>query len=201
MWTVLLQNAFMHVVHPQGNEHRYNASIYAMSNKTIVPPAVGAAQRRSAIISLKAKADAKRTRVDKFADLLTASFGTVFFFTLNAAFFSVWIMWNIGALPHVPVIDPFPFGLLTMVVSLEAIFLAIIVLISQNRGARIAELREEVELYINTYAESEITKLMYLQTLLLKKSGIDISKDEDVQRMLESLESDKIELELEKQLH
>jgi len=175
--------------------------MYAMNNKTITPPATVVAKRRNVITSLKAKADAKRTHADKFADFLTASFGTVFFFTLNAAFFSIWIIWNMGALPHVPVIDPFPFGLLTMVVSLEAIFLAIIVLISQNRGARIAELREEVELYINTYAESEITKLMYLQTLLLKKNGIDISKDEDVQTMLESLESDKIELELEKQLH
>lgn len=172
-----------------------------MSNKTIVTVPQGASRRRDAIISLRTKADAKRSGADRFADFLTASFGTVFFFALNAAFFAVWIIWNSGAIPHIPAIDPFPFGLLTMVVSLEAIFLAIIVLISQNRGARIAELREEIELYINTYAESEITKLMYLHTLLLKKNGIDISKDEDVKMMLKSLESDEIEFELEKQLH
>jgi uncharacterized membrane protein len=95
---------------------------------------------------------------------------------------------------------PFPFGLLTTVVSLEAIFLAIIVLISQNREARIAELREEVELYINTYAEDEITKVMYLITLLLEKNGIDVSEDTDLRNMLQNVDSDVIEKELEKQL-
>jgi uncharacterized membrane protein len=112
----------------------------------------------------------------------------------------LWIVWNTGLIPALPVFDPFPFGFLTMAVSLEAIFLAVIVLISQNREAKIAELREEVELYINTYAESEITKMMYLQTLLLKKNGVDISADEEVQEMLKNLEADKIERELEKQL-
>lgn len=87
-----------------------------------------------------------------------------------------------------------------MVVSLEANFLAIIVLISQNRQARVAELREEVDLYINTYAESEITKVIYLQKLLLEKNGVDLSKDEELMRILEDLESDKIEKELGNQL-
>jgi len=157
-------------------------------------------RRRKAISSFKARANAKRSVVDKIADALTASFGTVFFLALNAVFFAIWIVWNTGLIPGLVIIDPFPFGLLTMVVSLEAIFLAIIVLISQNRESRIMELREEVELYINTYAESEITKLIYLQTLLLEKNGIDISSDKEVQGMLKALESDVIEEELKKQL-
>jgi len=156
--------------------------------------------RRNRIRSFKSKVDAKRSFMDKIADVLTASFGTVLFLLINAFFFIVWIVWNSGLIPSLPVIDPFPFGLLTMVVSLEAIFLAIIVLISQNREARVAELREEVELYINTYAESEITKLMYLQTLLLEKNGIDLSKDTDLQSMLNTLDGDMIEKELERQM-
>ncbi len=159
-----------------------------------------AERRKSAIQSFKAKANAKRTSSDRIADWFTASFGTVWFFTINAVFFAVWIIINVGGIPGVPVFDPYPFGMLTMVVSLEAIFLAIIVLISQNRESRIAELREEMQLYINTYAESEITKVMYLQTLLLKKSGIDIGTDTEVRDMLKRLEADKIEEELEKQL-
>ena len=157
-------------------------------------------RRRRVISSFKARANAKRSLVDKIADGLTISFGTVFFLALNATFFAIWIIWNIGFVPGLTIIDPFPFGLLTMVVSLEAIFLAIIVLISQNRESRIAELREEVELYIDTYAESEVTKLIYLQVLLLEKNGIDISNDKEVQEMLKNLESDEIEEELEKQL-
>jgi len=157
-------------------------------------------RRRRAIQSFKARANAKRTPADRIADWLTASFGTVSFLALNAVFFAAWIIWNTGLIPGLAPIDPFPFGLLTMVVSLEAICLAIVVLISQNRETKIAELREEVELYINTYAESEITKLIRLHTLLLEKSGIDVSKDAELQEMLKNLESDVIEKELERQL-
>ncbi len=159
-----------------------------------------ARRKRSTIKSFKAKANKNRKPFEKFADFLTSFFGTITFFAGNTLFFAVWIVWNLGYIPHVPVIDPFPFFLLTTFVSLEAIFLAIIVLISQNREAKIAELREEVELYINTYAESEITKIIYLLTLLLEKHGIDISHDKDLQKMLKSLESDAIEKELESQL-
>lgn len=158
------------------------------------------ARKKEVIQSFKAKADAKRTVGDKIADWLTTSFGTISFLILNAVIFAVWIVLNLGILPGIPPFDPFPFGLLTMCVSLEAIFLAIIVLISQNRNSRTAELREEIELYINTYAENEITKLMYLQTLLLKKNGIDVSEDKELQKMLLNLESEKIERELEKQM-
>ena len=157
-------------------------------------------ERRSIIRSFKAKANAKRSLSDKIADWMTTSFGTVAFLLFNCLFFIFWVAWNTDMIPGLGAIDPFPFGLLTMVVSLEAIFLAIIVLISQNREARIAELREEVELYINTYSENEITKVIYLLTLLLKKNGIDFSNDEDLKDMLKDIDSDVIEKELEKQL-
>ncbi len=171
-----------------------------MTRKPTAKLAQAAAERRNTIRSFKAKANDKRSLSDKVADLLTASFGTVFFLILNMVFFVAWITWNTGYIPGMTPIDPFPFGLLTMVVSLEAIFLAIVVLISQNREARIAELREEVELYINTYAEDEITKVMYLLTLLLERNGIDVSKDEDLKDMLTDIDSEVIEQELEKQL-
>lgn len=157
-------------------------------------------RKRITIKSFKAKANKRRTPFERFADFLTSFFGTITFFVGNTILFAVWIIWNLGIIPELPVIDPYPFFLLTTFVSLEAIFLAIIVLISQNREAKIAELREEVELYINTYAESEITKIMYLLTLILKKQGIDISCDQDLEDMLKQLESDKIEKQLENQL-
>ncbi len=156
-------------------------------------------RRRSALHSFKAKLNARRTLSEKVADWLTTSFGTVWFFTVNAVFFFVWIILNTGLTSVVP-FDPYPFGFLTMVVSLEAIFLAVIVLISQNRETKISELREEIELYVNTYAENEITKVMYLVTLLLEKNGIDVSQDTELQSMLKSLRPDEIERELEKQL-
>ncbi len=171
-----------------------------MKNPKKYLPSTKVRARRRTIQSFKAKANARRSTSERFADFLTQAFGTNWFFIANAAFFLIWILWNTDMIPGLSSIDPFPFGLLTTVVSLEAIFLAIIVLISQNREAHIAELRAEVELYINTYAENEITKILYLQSLLLKKHKIDTSEDAEITEMLKNLESDKIEQELEKQL-
>jgi uncharacterized membrane protein len=156
--------------------------------------------RRQAIKSFKAKANAKRTLTEKFADWLTSKFGSISFLTINAIWFGVWITMNVGWWPNIKPFDPFPFGLLTMIVSLEAIFLAIIVLISQNREARIGELREEIELQISTIAESEITKMIYLLTLLLEKQGIKVDEDPELQKMLRPINNEVLEHQLEKEL-
>ncbi|MGV9001933.1 MAG: DUF1003 domain-containing protein [Candidatus Saccharimonadaceae bacterium] len=154
---------------------------------------------RLIVQSFRAKADARRTLSDKFADKLTAKFGTVLFLGLNAAWFLIWIVMNTGLIPGLKPFDPFPFGLLTMIVSLEAIFLAIIVLISQNRAARIAELREEVDLQINSIAETEISKIITLVALLMEKNGIKLD-DPDIADMARPIRSSDIQRMLEKQL-
>src|SRR5258706_16450649 len=100
--------------------------------------------RKQIFQSFEVKANAKRTFAEKLADTMTARFGSMTFLAINAIWFGSWIVINTGLIPFVTLFDPFPFGLLTMVVSLEAIFLAIIVLISQNRAAKIDDLREEV---------------------------------------------------------
>jgi uncharacterized membrane protein len=156
--------------------------------------------RRKVIKSFKAKADAKRSPTEKFADFLTVKFGTVTFLTLNFIWFAIWISINTGHFFGVKQFDPFPFGLLTMIVSLEAIGLAIIVLISQNREARVSELREEIELQLNTISEGEITKVINLLALLLEKQGVDISNDPDLKRMLKPMDSEELERQLEAEL-
>lgn len=157
-------------------------------------------RRRKAIKSFKAKADAKRSVTEKFADLLTAKFGTVTFLVLNFVWFSVWIAINTGHFFGVSQFDPFPFGLLTMIVSLEAIGLAIIVLISQNREARISELREEIELQLNTAAETEVTKLISLMALLLEKQGVKLDDDPELKKMLKPIDSAELVRQLEDEL-
>ncbi|NCO10701.1 DUF1003 domain-containing protein [Candidatus Saccharibacteria bacterium] len=158
-----------------------------------------ARHHRLVVQSYRAKADAKRTLSDKFADKLTSRFGSVIFLSLNAIWFIVWVVFNTGLVPGIEPFDPFPFGLLTMIVSLEAIFLAIIVLISQNRAAKVAELREEIDLQINSIAETEISKAIVLLELLLDKSGIQID-DPDIADMVRPIRSADIERALEKQL-
>lgn len=156
--------------------------------------------RRRVIQSFESKANSNRKISEKIADFITARLGSMTFLGINAAWFLAWIVINTGLIPYIPPFDPFPFGLLTMVVSLEAIFLAIIVLISQNRAVKIDDLRGEVDLQINTISEEEITKIIELQILLLKKNGIDVSKDSELQQMLEPIDADKIEQSLEKQI-
>ncbi len=156
--------------------------------------------RKKVIKSFKAKADAKRSPTEKFADWLTSKFGSIAFLSVNALWFITWIIINTGLVPGIEPFDPFPFGLLTMIVSLEAIFLAIIVLISQNREARIAELREEIELQVGVIAEGEITKLINLVVVLLEKQGIKIQDDPELAKMLMPIDNTKIEKDIEREL-
>src|SRR5204863_191041 len=89
--------------------------------------------RRKILKSIKAKADAKRTAMERMADWMTSTFGSNTFLFLNVILFVGWILINTDKIGAIPSFDPFPFNLLTNIVSLEAIILAIFVLISQNR--------------------------------------------------------------------
>jgi uncharacterized membrane protein len=83
------------------------------------------------------------------------------FLLIHAVWFGVWIVLNVGILnvPGLSGFDPFPFGLLTMIVSLEAIFLSTFVLISANRQAEKDKVRGDIEYDINIKAEMEIAYL------------------------------------------
>ncbi|MBX7252820.1 MAG: DUF1003 domain-containing protein [Candidatus Promineofilum sp.] len=147
--------------------------------------------------SLKGRADAKRTFAEVVADKLTLAFGSMIFLVVNVVWFGIWIIINVGLIPGIKPFDPFPFGFLTMVVSLEAIALAIIVLISQNRAAKIADLREEVDLHIDMMAEAELTKLLQLVTRLAEEQGINLSDDRELQEMLEPSDTERLQRALE----
>lgn len=155
---------------------------------------------RHVIKSLKAKYKARRSLTEKIADWMTVRFGSINFLFINTCFFAAWIIINVRVIPSIVPFDPYPFGLLTTIVSLEAIVLSIFVLVSQNRASRIDDLREEIDLQVDMITESELTKLMKLNTLLLKKSGIDISEDKELEDMLKPLNETKIEKSLEKQV-
>ena len=145
------------------------------------------------IKSVKGRADQRRRLSERVADALTLGFGSMIFLILNVVWFIVWIVINIGLIPSIEPFDPFPFGFLTMVVSLEAIALAIIVLMSQNRASKIADLREEVDLEIDRLAEAELTKVLQLVVMLAEKQGIDLSGDQEVREMVQPSDHEKIE--------
>src|SRR3989338_10990649 len=113
---------------------------------------------RQIIHSFEAKLTERRTLTEKIADYFTKNFGSVGFFIFNLGWFSVWVLWNSGAIPALPVFDPYPFVLLITAVSLEAICLAVLVLISQNRAAKIDKLRSELDLQINLLRNRKLPK-------------------------------------------
>ena len=119
---------------------------------------------------------------DHFADLMTRFSGSMMYVWLHVLWFAVWIVLNLG-LFGLTAFDAFPFGFLTMIVSLEAIFLSTFVLISQNRQAIQADRRAKVDLQINMIAEQEITKVMGLVGEIHEHLGLRGSHDHELVRM------------------
>jgi uncharacterized membrane protein len=91
---------------------------------------------------------------------------------VHIAWFAVWILLNTGRI-SVGAFDLFPYGLLTMIVSLEAIFLSAAVLISQNRLGGEIERRADLDLHIGLLTEHELTRVLEMLDTIQRKMGID----------------------------
>ena len=138
--------------------------------------------------------------MERVADWTSELFGSNGFLIVNLTWFVVWCVWNSGAIPGLTPFDPFPFGLLTMVVSLEAILLSIFVLIAQNRAERGNELRAEVDLQVDLITESELTKVLEIVAKIAAKQGIDLSGDAELAEMLSPTNVDKLERVLDAEI-
>jgi CRP/FNR family transcriptional regulator, cyclic AMP receptor protein len=114
--------------------------------------------RHTASRNVNEEIEDKRTTVQKAADWIAEFSGSISFLVLHIVIFTGWIVANTGWLP-VPVFDPFPYGLLTMCVSLEAIFLSVFVLLSQNRQVAKDRIRADIEYDVNLKAELEVAHL------------------------------------------
>jgi uncharacterized membrane protein len=113
-----------------------------------------------------------RSVQDRVADAVTGFSGRMRFVYLHVAWFVLWFMLNSGLLGFKP-FDPFPYSLLTMVVSLEAIFLSAFVLISQNRMSLESERRADLHLHVDLLAEHEITRVLTMLDRIQQKLGIE----------------------------
>ncbi|MFG2374203.1 DUF1003 domain-containing protein [Streptomyces sp. NPDC048504] len=94
-----------------------------------------------------------RSTQDRVADAITAFAGTMLFVYIHALWFAVWIALNEGLLGQGGIFDPYPYGLLTMIVSLEAIFLSTFVMVSQNRQATRENVRADLDFETNLRSE------------------------------------------------
>ena len=124
------------------------------------------------IMRLRAQSARNRSFQERLSDAITEFSGRLFFLYVHALWFGAWIAINTGWL-GVPVFDPFPYGLLTMIVSLEAIFLATFVLISQNRLSAEADRRSDLDLHIGLLSEVELTTALKMLHAIQIKLGIE----------------------------
>jgi len=147
----------------------------AMKDEPRVAPIVK--RNIHSLILANRRSEAARGRQEKAADWLTFFSGTMIFVYIHGAWFAMWMLLNAGV-AGLPTFDPFPFGLLTMMVSLEAIFLSTFVLISQNRSAALADRRSDLDLQTNLLTEHEITRVLRLTKAISDHLGLTVDDDE-----------------------
>ena len=134
------------------------------------------ARNVASVLRIDRNADVQRTVADRVADRVTAFCGSVHFVWTHVVWFAGWIGWNVAdATTH---FDAYPFPILTLTVSLEAIFLSTFILISENRQARLSERRNHLDLQINLLAEQENTKMLKLLVGIARKVGVRLDDAE-----------------------
>jgi uncharacterized membrane protein len=113
-----------------------------------------------------------RSIEDRVAGRITDFAGSMRFVYLHSFWFGLWVVLNAGLLLAFGLgsaaFDPFPFDLLTLIVSLEAIFLSTFVMIAQNRLSAVADTRAQADYEVNVRAEAEVAKLLHLVEALVQ---------------------------------
>jgi uncharacterized membrane protein len=149
----------------------------------------------SALIARRRQEEKQKGLQDRIADSVTRFTGSMRFVYIHVVIFGLWIVINLGWLP-LPRFDP-SFVVLAMVASVEAIFLSTFVLITQNRMQALADRRADLDLQISLLAEHEITRLIWLVTVMARRLGIaeshepelvELAKDVAPERVLDELE-------------
>lgn len=126
------------------------------------------------IARLEESALSERSAAERLSDFITQFTGSIGFVVFHIVLFAFWLVVNLNFIPNIiAVFDPFPFGILTLIVSSEGVFLSIFILISQNRITRQADRRAHLDLQINLLTEREITLMLRMQKNLCEHFGVD----------------------------
>ncbi|HEX9943396.1 MAG TPA: DUF1003 domain-containing protein [Thermoanaerobaculia bacterium] len=152
------------------------------------------------VVRLEQESMRRRSLGERISDLFTRFMGTITFVVLHLLLFGVWVAVNLGWTP-LRVFDPFPFGILTLIVSAEGVLLAIFVLVSQNRMSRQANQRAHLNLQISLLAEQETTKLLQKIQSVLDHLGVEQTPlDHEVQQLSQETHVETLVSELQRSL-
>jgi uncharacterized membrane protein len=154
-----------------------------------------------AIAKLEHDALGRRTATERVSDVITKLVGNVGFLLAQAILISSWSLINLHVIPGLKAFDPFPFGVLALIVSSESVFLTIFVLISQSRMARQAERRSHLDLQVGMLSEQELTTILQMLQKLCHHMGVNVeSSRQEVQSFSKTTDVHKLASELEDKL-
>jgi uncharacterized membrane protein len=154
-----------------------------------------------AIAKLEHEALSRRTITERASDAIVKFIGSVAFLLLQLLLAVTWSAINLNVIPGVKPFDPFPFGILALVVSSESVLLTIFVLISQNRMTRQADRRSHLDLQVGMLAEQELTAMLQLQHKICQHLGIDVeSAKHELKGFSDATDVSKLASELEDKL-
>ncbi|AUX46594.1 hypothetical protein SOCE26_081000 [Sorangium cellulosum] len=151
-----------------------------------------------ALLQVRTELERKKGFQERLADTITAFTGSMTFVFLHAAVFGGWILVNTGIVPFIKPFDPFPFVMLAMIASVEAIFLSTFVLISQNRMQALADKRADLDLQVNLLAEHEITRLIELVDGISRHLGVDRPNDPHLEELKKDVHPEVVLEEIER---
>jgi uncharacterized membrane protein len=150
-----------------------------------------------AIAKLEHDALRRRTATERVSDVIAKLVGNVGFLAAQLILIVAWALLNLQLIPGVKPFDPFPFGMLALVVSSESVFLTIFVLISQNRMSRQSEQRSHLDLQVGMLSEQELTTILQMLQKLCQHMGVNVdSSKQDVQSFSKTTDVHKLASEL-----
>ena len=155
----------------------------------------------AAIAKLEHEALHRRTFTERASDAIAKFIGSIAFLLLQVLLVLAWSVINLRLVPGVKTFDPFPFGILALVISSESVLLTIFVLISQNRMTRQAERRSHLDLQVGMLAEQELTTMLQMQQQICQRLGINVeSAKRELKGFSDATDVSKLASELEDKL-
>lgn len=151
------------------------------------------------VVRLEQEALAARSLGERLSDAIIGLIGRIGFLAGHLVAMLLWGAVNLGALPGLRPFDPFPFGILTLIVSAEGVLLALFILISQNRTARQDDLRAHLTLQIALLAEKESTRVLQILEGLATRLGLE-APDDDVRHLVTPTNIPRLARELKDEL-
>ena len=154
-----------------------------------------------AIAKLEHDALGRRTPTERVSDVMTKLVGNLGFLLAHLILISSWSLLNLHVIPGLKAFDPFPFGILALVVSSESVFLTIFVLISQSRMARQSERRSHLDLQVGMLSEQELTTILQMLQKLCQHMGVNVdSSKQEIQSFSKTTDVHQLASELEDKL-